>query len=306
MALAGGTHVVVARQPQFHRPSRLPGEHGRDAGDDGRLTLLAAERTAHPSDLDGDGVERQTEQMRDPVLNFGRMLGRAPDLHVASVAGGRERNLSLEIEMVLAATAQFAGEPVGRGRERGLDLATNHDLRRRDIACARDRLFDRQHGGKRLVVDLDELRRCARLIERRRRDCRNRLAFILDHLGRQCRLIAADRRDVVPAGDIGGGDGRDHAGRGESARQIDMPDARVPMRAQHQGGLERSRHVRDVVEVSRLAGDVPDRAVVAHRCMRAAANASKGLVHSVSTRIGPAWDVSSWKRRSRPAAARRR
>ena len=79
MALAGRAHVVVARQAQLHRPLRLPGEHGRNAGDDGCLALLAAEGAAHAPHLDGDRVERQPEEMRDPMLHFGGMLGRAPD-----------------------------------------------------------------------------------------------------------------------------------------------------------------------------------------------------------------------------------
>ncbi len=77
MALAGGAHVVVARQPQLHRPPRLPGQHRGDAGDDGGLALLAAERAAHAPHLDGHGVERQPEQVRDAVLHLGRMLGGA-------------------------------------------------------------------------------------------------------------------------------------------------------------------------------------------------------------------------------------
>ena len=166
MALAGRAHVVVARQPQLHRPPRLPGQHRGDAGDDGRLALLAAEGAAHAPHLDGDRVERQAEQMRDAVLHLGRMLGRAPHLHVAGVAGGRERDLSFEIEVVLAAAAQFARQAMRRAGERGLDIAAHHRLRRRDEAVARHRLLDRQHGGQRLVVDLDQLRRRARLVER--------------------------------------------------------------------------------------------------------------------------------------------
>ena len=180
-----------------------------------------------------------------------------------------------------------------RVRERGLDLATNHDLRRRDIALACHRLLDGQHGGKRLVVDIDQLCRCARLIERRRGDRRDRLAFVFDHLRRQCRFVAADRCDVVTAGNIGGGDRGDHAGRGERTGQIDVADTGVRVWAQHQGRFERSRHGRDVVEVLCRAGDVPDRAVVAHRGVHAAANACERLVHSASTRIGAAKDVSS-------------
>ena len=119
MALAGRSHVVVARKPQLHRPPRLEGEHGGDAGDDGRLALLAAEHSAHPPHLDGDGVEGQAEEMRDPVLDFGRVLGRTPYVDVGVFARHRERDLSFEIEVVLAAATHFARQAVWRAGERG-------------------------------------------------------------------------------------------------------------------------------------------------------------------------------------------
>ena len=76
-----------------------------------------------------------------------------------------------------------------RAGERGPDLATHHGLRRRDEALARDRLFDRQDGGERLIVDLDQPCGRPRLIERARGDGRDRLAFIFDDVGGQCRLV---------------------------------------------------------------------------------------------------------------------
>ena len=127
MALAGRAHVVVAREPQLHRP-RAPCQASTAAMPAMmvRLALLAAERAAHAPHLDGDGVERQAEQMRDAVLDFGRMLGRAPDLHVAVFARHRERDLPFEIEVILAAAAHFAGQAMRRAGERGLDLAAGH------------------------------------------------------------------------------------------------------------------------------------------------------------------------------------
>src|SRR5262245_45922000 len=130
MALAGGAHVVVARQAQLHRPPRLPSEHGGDAGYDGRLALLAPERAPHPPHLDRDGVEGQAEKMRDAALHFGRVLGRAPHMDVGSLARARERDLPFEIEMILPAAAQFASQAMRRAPEPLLDLATDHDLGR--------------------------------------------------------------------------------------------------------------------------------------------------------------------------------
>jgi hypothetical protein len=208
--------------------------------------------------------------------------------------------------MVLAAAAQFAGEAQRRARERRLDLAADHGLRGRDEAFALHRLLDRQHGRKRFVGDVDELGRRARLVERRRRDRRHRLALVLDHPGRQGGLVAADGRDVVLARNVGGGHRRDDAGRGQRARQVDVADAGMRMRAEHQRRFQRLRHGRHIVEVARRAGDMPDRAVMAYRGMHRAAAACNELVHSASTRMGAASEVSSWNRRNRPPAARMR
>ena len=199
MALAGRAHVVLARQAQLHRSPRLPGEHGGNAGDDGRLALLAAERAAHAPNLDRDGVKRQAEKVRDAVLDFGRMLGRAPHVHVAAFAGGGERDLPFEIEVVLPAAAQFAGQAMRRACECRLDLAAHHELRRRNVVFASHRLFDREHRRKRLVIDHHQLGRRPRLIEGRRGDRGDRLSLVFDDARRQCRLVAADRRDAERA-----------------------------------------------------------------------------------------------------------
>jgi hypothetical protein len=98
-----------------------------------------------------------------------------------------------------------------RAGERVFDVAAEHELRRRHVAVVRDRLFDRQHRRKRLVVDGGELCRGTRLIERRRRDRRHWLAFVFHDIRGQRRLAAANRRDVVPAGNVGRGDRRNHA-----------------------------------------------------------------------------------------------
>ncbi len=172
-------------------------------------------------------------------------------------------------------------------------------LRRRDVLLARDRVLDRQDRGQRLVLDLDQLRGGARLVERRGRDGGDRLALVFDHVGGEQRLVAADRRDVVLAGNVGGRDRRDDAGRGERAGEVDAQDAGMGVRAQHQRGFERARHVRHVVDVERAAGDVADGAVVAHGGVDAAADAGERRVHSASTRVSTRDVVSSCSRRTR-------
>ena len=306
MALAGCAHVVVAREPQLHRPARLDGEYGGDAGDDGGLALLAAERSSHAPHLDGNGVERQAEQMRDAMLDFGRMLGRTPDLHVAVFARHRERDLPFEVEVILTAATHFAGQAVRRAGERRIDLATRHHLRRRDEALACHRLLDAQDGRKRLIDNLDQSSGRACLIERGRGDGRYRLALVFDDPGGQCRFVAADRGDVVLAGNVGGGDRRHNAGGRQRRRQVDAANTGMGMGAQHQRCFERARLGRDIVEVACGTGDVSDRAVVTYRGMHPAARSCERFVHNASTRTGTFDEVSNWKRRNRPAAARRR
>ena len=141
--------------------------------------------------------------MRDAVLHLGRMLGGREDMHVAAFARRGDGDLAFEIEVILPAAAEFTGQPMRRGLERGIDVAAVHLLHRRDVKLFRHRVLDRQHGRQHLVFDLHELGCRTRLIERRGRDRRDDLPFMLDEPGRQQRLVGADRRDVVLAGYVG-------------------------------------------------------------------------------------------------------
>ena len=180
MPLAGRTHVVVARQAQLHRLARLPGEQRRDAGDDGRLALLAAEAAAHAAHLHRHRVERNAEHMRDAVLNLGRMLGGREDMDIAAFARGRKRDLAFEIEVILPATAEFAREPMRRRCERSGNIAALHLLDGRNVKLLCHRLLDGENGGKNLVFDLHQLRRGACLVEGYGSDRGDNLPFMLD------------------------------------------------------------------------------------------------------------------------------
>ena len=245
--------------------------------------------------------------MGDAVLHLGRMLGRREHVHVAGLAGRREGDLAFEIEMVLAAAAHLAGQPVRGLGEAGGEIAAGDRLRRADIVLARDRLLDGQDCGQRLIGDGDELRRRARLVERRRRHRGHRLAGIGDAIGGEQRLVAADRRDVVLARDVRGGDDGDDARSGAGARAIDRENAGVRVGAEHQRGFERAARGRDIVDIERLARDMAAGAVVADGGVHAAADAREGRRHNASNRMGTVGlPVSSRNRRTRPAAARRR
>ena len=83
VALAGHHHVVVAVGADLGRAAGLGGDQRAGGGISGGLGLLAAERAAHPADLDGDVGAAEAEQGRDQMLDLARMLGRADDMELA-------------------------------------------------------------------------------------------------------------------------------------------------------------------------------------------------------------------------------
>ena len=72
---------------------------------------------------------------------------------------------------------------------------------------------------------LRELRRAARDAHVGGRDREHRLAGELDGLVREDRIVVLDRADVVHAGNVGGGDHRDHAGRRAHRGKVEAAQA---------------------------------------------------------------------------------
>jgi len=68
-------------------------------------------------------MRRHAEGVGDHVLHLGRVLGRDMQRDLVGLAGERERDLALEIEMVLPADDEPPGDPPRRGGERRLRLA---------------------------------------------------------------------------------------------------------------------------------------------------------------------------------------
>ena len=132
----------------------------------------------------------------------------------AVVAGRGERDLPFEIEVILAAAAEFTGQAMRRPGECSRSVAADNVLRRGDKLFARKRIVDGQHCGQQFVLDSDQLGGGARLIERNRRHGGDRLALVLDKIGGEERFVGANGTDVVLAGNICGRDRRHDAGRG--------------------------------------------------------------------------------------------
>src|SRR5579862_7964614 len=99
------------------------------------------------------------ECMRHLKLDFARMLGRTVHPHVAALARDGERNLALEIEMVLAAAAHAARAAIWRPGDCAVRVAARETLRRQDEALRGKRVLDAEDGRQLLVADIRDARR---------------------------------------------------------------------------------------------------------------------------------------------------
>ena len=208
-----------------------PGEDRREAGELRHLRFLAAEAAAHAPALDDDVVRRHPQRVRDHLLDLARVLRRAPDAHAAVFGRHGQRDLALEVEVVLTAARGGAPQPVRRARDRGGRVAANEVRRRQHVRLGGQRLVDGQHRGQRLEVEAGEPRRGARGVGGRRGDGEHRLAGEQHDAVGEDRVVVLDRADVVDAGDVGGGDDGDDARRGADRGEVDRTDARVRQRA---------------------------------------------------------------------------
>src|SRR2546430_15343128 len=82
-----------------------------------RSALLAAEAAAQATSLNGDAVRAHTERVCDDVLHFRGVLGRAVEQHRPVFLGDGDRDLPLEIEMVLSADDHGSLEAMWSGGE---------------------------------------------------------------------------------------------------------------------------------------------------------------------------------------------
>ncbi len=301
MALTRHDHVVVARQAQLCRPSGPRGDKRRHPGDLRRLTLLAAEGTAHPPHLDRHRGVGQVQQMGDAMLHLGRMLRRAVDQHAAVLARDRQRNLPFEIEMVLSPRAEPPGQAMGRGGKRAGGIAALHDLRRGDITPGGKRLLDREHRRQLRVIDGDALCRLPRRREALGRDDRDGLTRILHNPFSKARLVLEDRRDVVDTGNVRRGQHHSDAGQSACRHGVDAEDTGMGVRAHHQLAMQKARRLRHVVDKARGAGDVEPGAIVMPRRAGSAGDAAgRGIAHSAITSSGRSdRAISSQNRRSK-------
>ena len=167
VALAGDHHVVVAVGPDLRGAAGPLGDERGDAGEQVALRLLAAEAAAHAPALDRHGVVGHAQHDRHHVLDLARVLGRGVDRDLVVLARDRQRDLALEVEVVLAADLDPALDPVRpphRSRPpRRHAVSVSGSVT--SFAVGRGRL-DVEQRRQILVLDHRQARRAARLVAR--------------------------------------------------------------------------------------------------------------------------------------------
>ena len=212
--LAGRNHILVAVEPHLDCAVELLGSNSRKRRKLVRLCLLATEPATHTAYFHRDRVARRAERVRDHVLCLARPLGRAIDQNLVVLAGHGQRNLALEIEMVLPAEPHAALHPARCAFEGSRRIATLQRQRREDLRMGfLVEVPDVDIGRQFLIFDFCQPRRTAGLLAGFRNHAKNRLAVELDLAFCQHRIVMhAGRRDVVDAGNVFVGQHVDDAG----------------------------------------------------------------------------------------------
>ena len=224
VALAGDHHVVVAVGADLGRPAGLLGDQRGDAGEQVALGLLAAEAAAHAPALDRHGVVGHAQHDRDHVLDLARVLGRGVDRDLVVLARDRQRDLALEVEVVLAADRRSGPRAAAAPRRAPPRRRRARASADRSRAC-RSAAPPRRRAAAGSSSYSTTASRAARRASSRRLggDREQRLADILDHRRREQRLVVAmGRADVVDAR---------HVGRGQHQRRRRAPRAPARDRA---------------------------------------------------------------------------
>ena len=265
MPLSGDPHIVVAIHAQLHRPLRFLRKQRRDACEESRLTFLAAERAAHAPALDDDILRRDIQCMGNLMLVLARILRRAVDVHRSIFLRKRVRDHPFEIELLLAADADFSRKPMGRLRNRAVRIAADQALGGQNERLRRQRGFRVERRRELVVFDFRQPRRPPRGGDCRCGNGENRLTVILNERRREDRIVGDDRTVIVLSGNVFRSDDRDDAGRALNLTQVDRLDPRVRAIRHADRGVQRTAHFRNVVGVERRAAHMQMRAVVRQR-----------------------------------------
>ena len=309
MPLAGHGDVLGPVQPQ---PDRTTGQRRPQRGDGGetvRLHLLAAEAAAHPEALHRDVVAVQAEHVADDLLGLRRVLGAGLDEDLAALVDVGQRAVGLQVEVLLAAELEGAGEPVRRGLERLVGVAAgDHPLMALE-ALGGDRLRRGDQRRERLVLHHDRLgAEPGRLLGLTEHPADG--VTVEHHLVGEQRLVVLDP-GVVDPGHVGGGQHLDHPGDSVRRADVQLGDLGVGVRGlQRPGGQRSGQPVDQVVGVERLAGDVQRRGLVRHlqaddRVLRPVGQGGEGgVAHAWTSVRSPGFAARNFNNDVRSIAAR--
>jgi len=142
MALAGQHHVDIAIEAELDGPSGFRRSQSGQARNTCSLGLLTAEPAAHSPDFHRHLVIENTECFRHQMLDFARMLGRAHDRHVSTLAGDGEGDLAFQIKMILPADPKSSRQAMRRRVDCSFRLAALHLMRREDESFLLHGLID--------------------------------------------------------------------------------------------------------------------------------------------------------------------
>ncbi|MDT4828340.1 hypothetical protein FQZ97_617220 [compost metagenome] len=278
VATAGDHEVVVAVQAQLHGALQLARRDGRHAGEQRRLRFLAAEAAAHAPAFHMHLVRGQVQRVRHEVLHLAGVLRRAVDVQRATLFRNGVADLAFQVELFLPADVERGAVAMRRLRDGGAHgrlvtlvggPAAAHDVHRRHhVLAARMRVLRCDDGRLRLEGDrvLGLGGGAARGIAGFGDHGEHGLAEVADLAavvhGQQDRVVVNDRAAVVGAGDVVGGDHRDHAGHGADGVEGQRRHAAVGHRRQAQRAVQRAGEFGNVVDVGGFAGHVQVRRLV--------------------------------------------
>ena len=224
VTLSGHRHVVVAIEADLRGTAgHVHGQRG-EARPLRRLGLLAAEGTAHPPALAHHRGPRHPEHVGDEVLHLRRMLGRGPDPHLVVLSWNRERRLPLEVEVLLAADAHPAFDPVRRVPDRGRRLTASELVGSEHFRAVGQPILHRDAGRHRLDFDAGAAGRPPGGVARVGDHREGHLA-VKENLARgEDRIVAERGAAVVRSRDVRGGQHRQHPGAGTHRVEVDRAD----------------------------------------------------------------------------------
>jgi hypothetical protein len=294
VASAGDLEVVVAVQPQLHRPVQPPRRHRGHAGEQRRLRLLAAEAAAHAPALHLHLVRVQAQRVRHQVLHLAGVLRRTAELQPVVLGRQRVGDLAFEVEVLLAAELERSRQLVRRAVDRRARIAAPHVHRRHHVLLRRMRLLRRQHERMRLAADdlLGDGGGAARLVACSGDHREHRLAEVAQLAVGQDGVILDQRAAFVVAGDLCRGEDIHHPRHRAQAPEVDAEQPAVGQRRQAERGMQGAGGLGNVVGVGRAAGDVQVR-----RLVRAAGAHARGRGRCCDGGHG----VSQHLRRGHPA-----